>query len=120
MLSEHDPSEGLLILRDGEPGELEGALSLLAYQHRAGIEAVVQGDARDAAFDPLTARIGVAVATYRTLGGLRDWGEGGRGALPVSSADQGRRPPEGSYNPRGAALPCGRIARLTSWCRALA
>ena len=43
------------------------------YQHRAEIEAVVQGANRDAAFDTLTASIGAALAADRTLGGLCDW-----------------------------------------------
>ncbi len=77
VLPERVPAEGLLILRDGEPGEPEVTLSPLAYhyQHRAEIEAVVQGTARDAAFDTLTASIGTAIAANRTLGGLCDWVE---------------------------------------------
>jgi hypothetical protein len=45
VLPERVPAAGLLILRDGEPGEPEVTLSPLAYhyQHRAEIEAVVQG-----------------------------------------------------------------------------
>ena len=59
-LPERVPAEGLLILRDGEPGEPEVTLAPLRYhyQHRAEIEAVVQGASRDAAFDTLTASIG--------------------------------------------------------------
>ncbi len=55
VLPERVPAEGLLILRDGEPGEPEVTLSPLCYhyQHRAEIEAVVQGVDRDAAFDTL-------------------------------------------------------------------
>ena len=43
MLPERVPAEGLLILRDGEPGEPEVTLSPLRYhyQHRAEIEADV-------------------------------------------------------------------------------
>ncbi len=71
------PAGGLLVLRDGEPGEPEVTLSPLAYhyQHRAEIEAVVQGADRDAAFDSLCASIGTALAADRTLGGLCDWVE---------------------------------------------
>ena len=74
------PAEGLLILRDGEPGEPgepEVTLSPLAchHQHRAEIEAVVQGGDRDAVFDALCASIGAALAADRTLGGLCDWVE---------------------------------------------
>ena len=45
VLPERVPAAGLLILRDGEPGEPEVTLSPLRYhyQHRAEIEAVVQG-----------------------------------------------------------------------------
>ncbi|WP_074221560.1 acyl-CoA transferase [Rhodovulum sp. ES.010] len=77
VLPERVPSEGLLILRDGEPGEPEVTLSPLAYhyQHRAEIEAIVQGATRDAAFDTLCARVGTALAVDRTLGGLCDWVE---------------------------------------------
>ncbi len=44
VLPERVPTAGLLILRDGEPGEPEVTLSPLRYhyQHRAEIEAVVQ------------------------------------------------------------------------------
>lgn len=77
VLPERVPTAGLLILRDGEPGEPEVTLSPLRYhyQHRAEIEAVVQGATRDTAFDTLCASIGAAIATDRTLGGLCDWVE---------------------------------------------
>ena len=77
VLPERVPAAGLLILRDGEPGEPDVTLSPLTYhyQHRAEIEAVVQGSDRDAAFDTLCASIGTAIAADRTLGGLCDWVE---------------------------------------------
>jgi hypothetical protein len=77
VLPERVPAAGLLILRDGEPGEPEVTLSPLRYhfQHRAEIEAVVQGAARDATFDALCSSIGVALAADRTLGGVCDWVE---------------------------------------------
>ena len=75
VLPERVPGAGLLILRDGEPGEPEVTLSPLRYhyQHRAEIEAVVQGAARDTTFDTLCASIGAAIAADRTLAGLCDW-----------------------------------------------
>mgnify|MGYP006274503267 CR=1 FL=1 len=75
VLPERVPTEGLLILRDGEPGEPEVTLSPLRYhyQHRAEIEAVVQGADRDTAFDELTVSIGTALGADRTLGGVCDW-----------------------------------------------
>jgi hypothetical protein len=75
VLPERVPADGLLILRDGEPGDPEVTLSPLRYhyQHRAEIEAVVQGTDRDVAFDTLGASIGAVIAADRTLGGLCDW-----------------------------------------------
>ena len=78
MLLERVPVGGLVILRDGDPGEPEVTLSPLRYhyEHRAELEVVVQGKApadRDAAFDTLCASIGLAIAVDRTLGGLCDW-----------------------------------------------
>jgi hypothetical protein len=77
VLPEKIPSGGLLILRDGDPGEPEVLLSPLSYywQHRAQLEVVVQkGDApdRDAALDDLLQAVAAAVASDRTLGGLCD------------------------------------------------
>jgi hypothetical protein len=77
VLPERVPAAGLMILRDGEPGEPEVTLSPLRYhyQHRAEIEAVIQGASHDATFDTLCASIGAAIAADRTLGGLCDWVE---------------------------------------------
>ncbi len=77
VLPERVPAEGLVILRDGEPGEPEVTLSPLTYhyQHRAEIEVIVQGDDRDTAFDALCVSIGATIAADRTLGGLCDWVE---------------------------------------------
>ena len=72
VLPERVPATGLLILRDGDPGEPAVMLSPLRYhyQHRAEVEAVVQAaDGRDAAFDVLAAGVGTALAADRTLGG---------------------------------------------------
>ena len=78
VLPERLPSTGLIILRDGKPGEPEVTLSPLTYfyEHRAELEVVIQaGAGRDALFDALTASIGAALAGDRTLGGLCDWVE---------------------------------------------
>jgi len=90
VLPERVPDAGLLILRDGEPGEPEVTLSPLTYhyQHRAEIEAVVQGSDRDVAFDTLCASIGAALAADRTLGGLCDWIEA-EAPQPVDLAVEG-------------------------------
>ena len=90
VLPERVPAAGLLILRDGEPGESEVTLSPLTYhyEHRAEIEAVVQGAARDATFDTLCSSIGAAFAADRTLGGLCDWVEA-EAPRPVDLAVEG-------------------------------
>ena len=78
VLPERIPPSGLIILRDGKPGEPEVTLSPLSYfyEHRAELEVVIQaGSGRDALFDTLTADIGAALASDRTLGGLCDWVE---------------------------------------------
>ena len=77
VLPEKIPDGGLLILRDGDPGEPEILLSPLSYywQHRAQLEVVVQKGAakdRDAALDALLEAVAAAVASDRTLGGLCD------------------------------------------------
>ncbi|MGR3421463.1 MAG: acyl-CoA transferase [Paracoccus sp. (in: a-proteobacteria)] len=100
VLPERVPPDGLLILRDGEPGEPEVTLSPLAYhyQHRTEIEAVVQGTDRDAAFDTLCASIGTAIAADRTLGGLCDWIEA-EAPRPVDL------PVEGATSLKAAVIP---------------
>ena len=76
VLPERIPASGLIIQRDGKPGDPEVTLSPLTffYEHRAELEVVIQaGIGRDAQFDALTADIGAAIATDRTVGGLCDW-----------------------------------------------
>ena len=77
VLPERVPAAGILILRDGDPGEPAVTLSPLRYhyQHRAEIEAVVQGSDRDTTFTALCASIGAVLSADRTLGGLCDWVE---------------------------------------------
>ena len=92
MLPERIPSAGLIILRDGQPGEPEVTLSPLRhhYQHRAELELVVQaGIDRAGAFNDLIAAIGAALEADRTLGSLCDWVEPEAPAavdLPVEGA----------------------------------
>lgn len=76
VLPERIPAAGLLILRDGTPGEAEVTLSPLRYhwQHRAEIEVFVRGQSNlELAFDILAEQVGQAIAADRTLGGLCDW-----------------------------------------------
>lgn len=72
VLPERIPAAGLIILRDGQPGEPEVTLSPLRYhyQHRAELEVVVKaGTGRASAFDDLITAIGTAIeAVYRPSG----------------------------------------------------
>jgi hypothetical protein len=76
VLPEKIPPGGLIILRDGDPGEPEQALGGFGstyYQHAVEIEVYLEeGDAaaRDAAFDALLQQIGAALEADPTLGGL--------------------------------------------------
>jgi hypothetical protein len=76
VLPEKVPAGGLIILRDGDPGEPEQALGGFGstyYQHSVEIEVYVEeGDAaaRDAAFDALLQEIGVSLEADPTLNGM--------------------------------------------------
>jgi hypothetical protein len=76
VLPEKAPGGGLIIVRDGDPGEPEqafGGFGSAYYQHAVEIEVYVgEGDAaaRDAAFDSLLQQIGTALEADPTLGGL--------------------------------------------------
>lgn len=76
-LPERIAQGGLIILRDGVPGEPEVLLSPPNYhfEHRAEIDIVVDRPpvSRDAAFDALKTAVGAAIAADRTLGGLCDY-----------------------------------------------
>jgi hypothetical protein len=75
-LPEKIPAAGLIILRDGDPGEPEQALGGFGtayYQHAVEVEVYVdEGDAaaRDAAFDNLLQQLGAVLEADPTLGGL--------------------------------------------------
>jgi hypothetical protein len=75
-LPEKVPAGGLIILRDGDPGEPEQALGGFEnayYQHAIEIEVYVeQGDdaARDVAFDDLLQAIGAVLEVDTSLDGL--------------------------------------------------
>ena len=69
---------GLVILRDGDPGEPEVTLSPLTYHYDHVVELEVFADgasARFARFDAVKAGIGAVFAADRSLGGLCDWVE---------------------------------------------
>lgn len=94
VLPDRIPSAGLLILRDGDPGDPETLLSPTHYifQHVAEVDVLVEGRAnvREATFDALKQSVAAAVAADRTLGGLCDWIETVAPApleLPLEGAD---------------------------------
>ena len=70
------PAGGLIVLRDGDPGEPEqtlGGVGGVYYAHAVEIEIYIDASeaaARDAAFDALVQKIGTALDADPTLGGL--------------------------------------------------
>jgi hypothetical protein len=73
------PAGGLVILRDGDPGEPTVTLSPLTYiyDHLADLEIIVQNSAtQETEFDGICVAIGAKIEANRTLGGLCDWVEG--------------------------------------------
>jgi hypothetical protein len=72
------PPAGLVILRDGNPGEPEVFLSPLSYTftHGALAEVLVQSEAdRSVLFDAIGLQIAAAIEMDRTLGGTCEWVE---------------------------------------------
>jgi hypothetical protein len=68
------PAGGLVILRDGDPGEPDVTLNPRSefYNHRAEIEVLPVGGGGEAVLDTLLAQIGIALAADRSLGGLAE------------------------------------------------
>jgi hypothetical protein len=71
------PAAGLVILRDGDPGEPDVTLNPQTefFSHRAEIEAFVTepaGGEGEASLDALLSTIGIALAADRSLGGLAE------------------------------------------------
>ena len=101
VLPERIPPSGLMILRDGNPGEPGVTLSPLTYhfQHRAELEVIVQSTTdRDALFDALVAQISAVIAADRTLGGRCDWVE-------PEAPDPVDLPVEGAASLKAAVIP---------------
>ena len=112
VLPEKVPAGGLLILRDGDPGEPETLLSPLSYywEHLASLEVLVQaGEAtqRDQIMDALFQSIADAMAIDPTLGGLCDR------ASPLA-ADTSSVVVEGAANVKAAIVPIELIYTTTS------
>ena len=99
--AERIPPGGLVVLRDGDPGEPEVSLSPLTYlySHRIPLEIAAYESAtltREQVVDVMLGAIGTAIMANRTLGGLCDWIEAeapvtddieALGALPGRFAD---------------------------------
>lgn len=78
VLPERVGAGGLVVVRDGDPGEPEVTLSPTRYhyEHEARLDLVVQpvpATARTASLDSLARDVGAALAADRTLGGAVDW-----------------------------------------------
>jgi len=78
VLPEKVGAGGLVILRDGDPGEPEVTLSPPRYhfEHEARLDLVVQpvpATARTASLDTLARSVGTALAADRMLAGAVDW-----------------------------------------------
>ena len=88
------PAGGLVILRDGDPGEPDVTLNPRSefYSHRAEIEAFVtqpSGSGGEAALDALLGEIGTALANDRSLAGLAEnltWGAPETSVLAIEGA----------------------------------
>ena len=80
-LPEAVPAGGLIILRDGDPGDPEVLLSPVSYlwEHQTEIEVILQRgqDNDSAALDALLMAVGDVLAADRSLGGLAEWLEWG-------------------------------------------
>ena len=76
--AERIPPGGLVVIRDGDPGEPEVSLSPLTYlySHRIPLEIAAYESAtltREEVLDGMLAAIGAAIIANRRLGGLVDW-----------------------------------------------
>ena len=88
------PAGGLVVLRDGDPGEPDVTLNPRTefYGHRAEIEAfMAQGvsGGGETALDALLGEIGTALATDRSLAGLAEnltWGAPETSVLAIEGA----------------------------------
>ena len=75
---ERIPPGGLVVIRDGDPGEPDVTLSPVSYlyTHRIPVEIAAFESAtltREQVLDGMLAAIGAAIIANRRLGGLVDW-----------------------------------------------
>jgi len=74
------PDAGMIVVRDGDPGQPEITMSPVNYHydHRAEVDILVQGGTeaqRDTRADTLRQAVSAAIVADRTLGGAVDWAE---------------------------------------------
>lgn len=93
---------GLIILRDGDPGDPEVLLSPVTYlwEHQIEIEVILQRGQDDdcVALDALLMAVGAALAADRSLGGLAEWLDWGAPKTSGLAID-------GAASLRGATVP---------------
>lgn len=97
------PSGGLVVLRDGEPGEPEVTLSPTRYwfDHRAEVIVQVQDEpsaARDGAMDVLLQTIGATLNADQTLSGAVD-------NLTIGTPEIMQEPVEGGETVKAVLVP---------------
>ncbi len=95
------PASGLMILRDGDPGEPEVVLSPLSYtfERVLDLEVYVQAASDlDAAADAIFRQIGAVIRADRTLSGACDWIEA---QAPQTEA----LPVEGGHTIKASVVP---------------
>lgn len=101
-LPETVPAGGLIILRDGDPGDPEVLLSPVTYlwEHQIEIEVILQRGQDDdcVALDALLMAVGAALAADRSLGGLAEWLDWGAPKTSGLAID-------GAASLRGATVP---------------
>lgn len=92
VIPEDIPTAGLIIIRDGEPGEpyQSNGSAVCFYEHDVEVEIYVQKgdpDARETAYDTLVDAIGTALQSDQTLGGNISGMRYGRPASDGESVD---------------------------------
>lgn len=80
VLADTIPNAGMIVVRDGDPGQPEITMSPVNYHysHRAEVDILVQGGTgaeRDTRADTLRQAVSAAVTADRTLGGTVEWAE---------------------------------------------
>ncbi len=76
--AERIPPDGLVVIRDGDPGEPDVTLSPVSYlyTHRIPVEIAAFESAtltREQVVDTMLVALGMAIIAHRRLGGLVDW-----------------------------------------------